>query len=181
MRSRFCVPIVTTCLLASGCAYTIIKPVDYGDTGRRGYRIYDPQPILVSTCETTSIAFVPNLSRGYSVQPRAWLSKNKSELKVASGMLSEAAVELDSTAFLTLLQSVGGEAIKAAEKLAALGDGATGGLRQAGVWSFDYDARGLLTGLRPLVVFGDCAAPTGSGRARAEGEEPPAGGGKPRP
>jgi hypothetical protein len=156
--------------LFSGCAYTVVRPVKYSDRDMRGYRIYDPQPILVSTCETTSIAFVPNFNRGYSVISKAWLAKNKSTIKETSGILSEATTDVDSTAILTFIQTLGAEAIKQAEKLAALGEGATGGMKKAGLWRLDYDENGILTGLHPIGELYDC--PNKQENKNQKNEEP---------
>jgi hypothetical protein len=134
-------------ILATGCAYTVVKPVGYDDEESRGVRYYDPQPVLVATCETVSVAFVPNYNRGYSVQFRSFLAKNDTSIGESGGMLSKIEANIDTTALLSFLQAVG--------KLAALG-AAGGGFQQQGIWRFDYDADGNLEKLTPLLTPQPC-------------------------
>ena len=142
-------------ILATGCAYTVVKPVGYDDEERRGVRYYDPQPVLVATCETVSVTFVPNYNRGYSVQFRSFLAKNDTSLYESGGMLSKIEADIDTTALLSFLQAVGSEALEQAGKLAALG-AAGGGFPQQGLWRFDYGADGKLEKLTPLLTPQPC-------------------------
>jgi hypothetical protein len=142
-------------ILAGGCAYTVVEPVGYDDAGRRGVRYYEPQPLLVATCETVSVAFVPNYNRGYSVQFRSFLARNNTSIQESGGMLSKIAADVDTAPLLSLLEGVGAEALEQAEKLAALG-AAGGGFEQRGVWRFDYDAHGNLENLTPLLTPQPC-------------------------
>ena len=162
-------------LVATGCAYSIVKPVAPGDSDS-GYRYYDPLPLLLEGCTKTEVFYIPNFSRGYAVQPRAWLSKNTHELSVAAGQLTQTKGTLDTTAFLTFLQNAATEAIKAAGTFAALSTSDTMGLtnrRRATVHRFVFDEGGGLTGMEPLFSLGEC--PVGAGGA---GGRPAAGGKK---
>ena len=141
-----------------GCSYTSVKPVIYTDTTTKGFRVYDPQPILVSNCESTTIGFVPDYSRGYAINVRSVMAKNKSTVKASGGIATELSTELDTAAFLTLIQTLGQEALKQAEKLAGLGASATGGLQHGGIWRMDYDETGRLSGATEIVPPYKCPA-----------------------
>ena len=66
---RLAIALVLPVALAS-CAYTSVKRVDFNDTKQRGIRVYDPKPVLIVNCDATTLAFLPDFSRGYTVQPR---------------------------------------------------------------------------------------------------------------
>jgi Txe/YoeB family toxin of Txe-Axe toxin-antitoxin module len=164
-------------LLCSACAYTVVNPLPEDDDSTEGYRFYEPMPVLLVGCTRIELGFVPDYSRGYSVQPRAWLAKNDFEIKLDNAMLEEATSDLDSTALLTFLQTVGSEAIEGAEKLAALSGDVTGVVsrREAHLYRFVYDEKGRFEELDDLGKISDCPAPGGSGGGKGRATE-----GKPR-
>jgi len=140
-------------VLLASCATTTAKPVKYSDTTTEGFRFYDPQPLLVVTCQQVQIAEVPDFERGYAVQYRAYLAKNESSMKTASGLLSESSAKLDDTALLSLLQAWGEKALGAVESLAGLGAATVSGTipGMLGVYRLTFDsATGQLTGVERL-------------------------------
>lgn len=159
--------LTSVCLVAAlslGCAYTIVKPVGYDVTRKenqaRGFRFYDPQPILFVGCSKTQLSYVPNFNRGYVVQPRAWFARNDFNLHLRDGMLAEADSEIDATAALTFFQELGTEAVKQLPALAALSAELRAQQRQtASVWKFDYDGAGALGGITKLADLGPCPGP----------------------
>jgi hypothetical protein len=165
-----------------GCAYTIVKPLEPGDTGTRGYRFYGAMPYLLEGCTKLEVVYLPDFSRPYAVQPRAWLSKNQLELQLAAGQLVQARGEIDSTALLRFLETVGAEAIEQAGSFAALSTRDETGednRRHATLYRFDVDAGGVVTGVTPMRL-GRC--PGSGGAAGKTGERgTPATGGKPAP
>ena len=149
-------------LLTTGCAYSIVKPVKPGDSDR-GFRYYDPLPLLLEGCTKTEVFYVPNLNRGYAVQPRAWWAKNTYELHIADGQLTQTKGTIDATSFLTFFQNVATEAIKNAAALKALSvedSVATASRRRARVYSFIFDENGNLEKMKELLVLGECPVPS---------------------
>ena len=141
--------------VAGGCAaWTDVVPVEYADRDAKGLRVYDPIPLLVVTAEQTSIVFVPDFERGYSVRFHAWLAKNNSSIKLADGaLMTEMGSNLDTTGLLSLLQSVGGKAIENAEQLSAFGQPVTGAITgKEGIYRFDFDETGRFTGLTEVDI-----------------------------
>jgi hypothetical protein len=158
---RFATTILLAVFTTTGCAYTIVKPVEPSDTAR-GYRYYDPLPLLLEGCAETKLFYLPNFNKGYAVQPRAWWAKNQYELQIEDGQLTAAKGTLDSTALLALLENVGSEAVESAGSLAALSanDGSSQAVRhRARIYRFDFDAAtGILSGLTSIAELGQCPA-----------------------
>ncbi len=149
--------ILTALLLSLGCASTQVRPVSYDDNERPGIRYYDPQALLVVTCETTQVVFVPNYQRGYTVQPRAWLAKNDFSIEQSNGMLGELKADMDSASALTLLQSAATEALKTSGSLSARGESALAPIPgMTGIWRFDYDRDGVVAGLTRISEAYEC-------------------------
>lgn len=149
--------ILAALLFSLGCASTPVRPVAYGDDETPGIRYYDPQALLIVTCETTQVVFVPHFQRGYTVEPRVWLAKNDFSIEQSNGMLSELATDMDSTNALTLLQSAATEALEAAGPLSARGESALAPIPgMAGIWRFDYDREGVVAGLTRISEAAAC-------------------------
>jgi hypothetical protein len=139
-------------VVLSGCAYTTAKPVPFADRDTKGFRVYEPKPLLLVTDKTTQVVFVPNFDRGYAVRFGAFLSKNDITLKTTEGALTEVTSHIDTTAALTLLQTLGQTALQQVDKLKALGasvDGKIPGME--GVYDFEFDVAGRFTGLKRLM------------------------------
>jgi len=177
-------------LLLGGCAYTTAHPVAYNDKDRPGVRVYDPLPLLVVTCSNAQLAVVPNFTRGYAVEFGAVLAKNQSDLKVQEGLATEASVNLDDTALITLLQAWGEKALGAAQTLAALGASVQGPIPgMEGIWRFDFDDSGVLKGLTSIQKGTPCqpppppaaAAQPGPGATKPPVKKPDAKAGPPPP
>jgi len=144
-------------LFSLGCASTQVRPVAYGDDETPGVRYYDPQALLIVTCETTQVIFIPHFQRGYTVQPRVWLAKNDFSIEQSNGMLGELAADMDSTNALTLLQSAATEALEAAAPLSARGESALAPIPgMTGIWRFDYDETGMVAGLTRISEAAAC-------------------------
>ncbi len=150
------VAIAALLALSLGCVGTRVRPVDPDDREQHGVRYYDPQPLLVVTCETTQIVYIPNLGRGYTVRPRALFAKNDFSIEVSGGMLSELHADMDSTSLLTFLQSVGSEAIGAAAGAAAAESALAPIPGMVGIWRFDYDETGTVSGLTRIAESKPC-------------------------
>ena len=136
-------------LLCAGCAATSAVPVPYADRATEGFRVYDPKPMLLVTSKSAQIVFIPNLDRGYAVRFWAFLAKNDITLKTTDGAMTELSSHLDTTAALTLLQTLGQEALKQVDKLKALGgpvDGTIPG--KEGLYEFQFNERGEFRGLK---------------------------------
>lgn len=165
------------------CAYTVVRPLEVGDTTTRGYRFYGAMPYLLEGCTKLEVVYLPDFRRPYAVQPRAWLAKNDLDLQLAAGQLVQAKGELDATALLTFLQTVGSKAIEQAGTFAALStrdETGPDGRRRATLYRFDVDDAGVVTGVTPLPL-GPCPG-TGGHAGRGGGRHGgPATGGKPRP
>jgi len=168
MEMRALIAVLIMAGVCSACAYTTVKPVEYTNRKRNGHRFYDPKPILVATCDAATVVYVPDYSRGYTVQPRAWLAKNDSKTAMLAGMLTEQHSNIDTTGPLTMAQALGSEAIKAAETVGKLFGGAVGatGIGAPGIYEFEYSTEldeetsapaGTLKGLRLLTPLGSCA------------------------
>lgn len=143
-------------LCLSACAHTTARRVAY-DEAAEGFRVYDPLPILVVTCQHVQVVSVPDLSRGYAVTFDAVLAKNDSSIRVSEGLLTEAAANIDDSAFLPLLQAWGEKALGGAKELAALGAQVPGTIPgMEGVWLLEHDAAGRITGLRRIQAGGPC-------------------------
>jgi len=181
MNSRMVLALLVACGLEAGCAYTIVKPVERGDLDSRGYRYYDPLPLLLEGCTTTQIVYVPDFQRGYAVQPRTWLAKQDHELQLADGRLSQTKTSTDTTAILTLIQNVATEAIKNAASLAALSDAAGESNRAyATIRPIQYDAEtGAFAGFGTATVLSPCPA-SGSAEGAAEKKAGEAGAKRPK-
>lgn len=163
-------------LCLSACAQTTAKRVAYDDAAE-GFRVYDPLPILVVTCQHVQVVSIPDLSRGYAVTFDAVLAKNDSSIKVTDGMLTEAAVNIDDSTPLSLLQGWGEKALGGAKDLAALGAQVPGTIPgMEGVWLLDVDASGKVTGLRRIKEGGPCPgqnAPASATAPKPPGKFPP--------
>jgi hypothetical protein len=142
--------------LGLGCAFTRVQPVDPGDRERSGIRYYDPQPLLVVTCETTQIVYVPDRSRGYTVRPQALFAKNDFSIELSDGMLTGMDADMDSAGLLTLLQSVASEALGAAAGAAAAESALAPIPGMTGIWRFDYDETGTVSGLTRIAEAKPC-------------------------
>jgi hypothetical protein len=84
--------------------------------------------------------------------------------------------DIDTTALLSLVQSVATEAAKAPEKFMALSASLGGRLTKSGIWRLDYDGSGRLAGLQQVGPLTDCPGDGG-----AAGGSPKEGKGKQRP
>jgi hypothetical protein len=136
-------------LLCSGCAATTAVPIAPGDRTTKGFRIYDPKPMLLVTSKSTQVFFVPSYDRGYAVRFWAFLAKNDLTLKTADGAMTELGSHIDTTATLTLFQALGQEALKQVDKLKALGSNVDGTLTgKEGLYEFEFDANGKFVGLK---------------------------------
>ncbi len=137
--------------LISACAYTTSKPVEYASK-EEGFRIYDPKPVLVITCQSVQIATLPDFTRGYAVNFDAVLAKNTSSVQVTEGQLTQASANLDDTAPLQLLQAWGEKALGSAQALAALGSPVSGTIPgMLGIWLIDYSPDGNIASLHPIT------------------------------
>jgi hypothetical protein len=147
---RYLVTVIAL-LLCSGCAGTTSTPVAYGDRKTEGFRIYDPKPLLVVTNKTAQVVFVPNFNRGYAVRFYAYLSKNDVTLKTADGAMTELGSHLDTTAALTLFQTLAQEALKQVDKLKALGSAVDGTITgKEGLYEFEFDDNGRFVGFKKI-------------------------------
>lgn len=136
-------------LLCSGCAATTAVPIAPGDRTTKGFRIYDPKPMLLVTNKSTQVFFVPSYDRAYAVRFWAFLAKNDLTLKTADGAMTELGSHIDTTATLTLFQTLGQEALKQVDKLKALGSNVDGTLTgKEGLYEFEFDANGKFAGLK---------------------------------
>lgn len=134
--------------MCSACASTIAAPVSFADRETKGFRVYDPKPMLLVTNKNAQVFFVPNYSRGYSVRFWAFMSKNDLTLKTADGAMTELGSHIDTTATLTLFQTLAQEALKQVDKLKALGSNVEGTITgEEGLYEFLFDANGNFTGL----------------------------------
>jgi len=153
--------------LASGCAYTTAVPVGYTDRTTEGVRVYDPQMLLVVTCENVQVTAVPDYQRGYALQAKAYLAKNEATFKTTEGLLGEVDTKLDTTGLLSLLQGLGETALEQAGNLAALGASVSGSLKgMEGVWLLRVDDYGAVADLRQLAKA-NCSPAAGGGAAAA--------------
>jgi hypothetical protein len=148
-----------------------VRPLEAGDTTTPGYRFYEAAPAVLAGCEETKIVYLPDRSRGYAAQPRAWLAKNDYELNLENGMLTKTRGSLDTTALLSFLSDVGSEAIKAAGTLSALSAEAGGARREARLYVIEFDDGGLISGLRPIGSLGECPGPVASGHRASGGKK----------
>jgi len=152
MNSKMAHALIVGILFLSGCAYTTAKPVDFTDRDTKGFRVYEPRPLLVVTDKSTQVVFVPNFDRGYAVRFGAFLSKNDITLKTTEGALTEISSNIDTTAALTLFQTLGQTALQQVDKLKALGATVEGKIpSMEGVFDFEFDAAGRFTGLKKLT------------------------------
>jgi hypothetical protein len=139
--------------LTTACASTTAKPVQFNDRDTGGFRIYDPKPMLLVTDKTVQVFFVPNYDRGYAVRFWAFLSKNDLTMKTADGAMTELSSHIDTTAALTLFQTLGQEALKQVDKLKALGGSVEGTITgNQGVFEFVFDRDGRFTGLQKIEL-----------------------------
>ena len=142
---------VVAVFLCSACASTTATPVSYGDRTTKGFRIYDPKPLLVVTNKTAQVVFVPNFDRGYAVRFYAFLSKNDLTLKTADGAMTELGSHIDTTAALTLFQTLAQEALKQVDKLKALGSAVDGTITgKEGIYEFEFDDKGRFVGFKKM-------------------------------
>lgn len=159
---------VSLAVLATGCAYTTAVPIQYGDRETEGFRVYDPQTLLIVTCDNAEVVTVPDYQRGYALQAKAYLAKNDTIFKMEGGQLAEVDTKLDTTALLSLLQSWGERALDQVQNLGALGASVGGGLKgMEGVWLLRADQTGAMVELKQLAKATSTCPPAGSGAATA--------------
>ncbi|MEM8751229.1 MAG: hypothetical protein AAGF28_13090 [Pseudomonadota bacterium] len=143
-------------LLVSGCAYVTAVPVKNNEYAR-GIRIYDAKPILIVTSDSADVKLVPNYNRAYALRFGAFLAKNTSNFTFENGTIKALNSTLDSTAAVTLLQTLGKAVIDKlpASAFSTQRDKGIGAPQRFAVFSFDFDAEGNLIGLRPLLAADD--------------------------
>lgn len=140
-------------VILNGCAWTKVEPIAYDDRKTDGVRVYDPKPILIVTETTTTVTMLPNYNRGYAVRYGQFLSKNKVNLQVKEGLITQIESDADTTGLLSLFQALGSEAIKGIDKLAALGAEIESGIPgMEGIYEFEFDTDGNFTGLKKIHV-----------------------------
>jgi hypothetical protein len=140
--------LIAVLVFTTSCAYTSAKKIGY-ESEADGIRVYDPQTLLIVTCNNAQLVSVPDFTRGYAIKMGAVLAKNNTTVKVTEGLLTEVSANLDDSALLSLLQSWGEKALGAAKDLAALGAQVPGTIPgMEGVWVLDVDRKtGALTGM----------------------------------
>jgi len=147
-----------------GCAQVTAKPFFDSTDDTSGIRFYEPVPLLVATKENVKIVFVPNPSRGIAIGFRTWLARHSVDLKVEEGSLTGLSSDADSAALasglLTLVESLGKEAIENAAELkalmapaaAALGEEIPGSIEGIqGVYRFKFSPTGEFLGLEKVL------------------------------
>jgi hypothetical protein len=105
------------CLIGSGCSgictYRATK-----DGPVRGLRVYQPKVYLFVDVKASKLVVLPDPDNAYDVKPWSVLAKTDLTLKTTDGLANEAAVNLDSTAGLALIQKVAELAAGAAKDAA---------------------------------------------------------------
>ena len=149
----------------SACAWADVKPIGYQDRSSEGVRVYDPKPLLIVTpakydkegkqisAGSTTLTFIPDYTRGYAVTFGTFLAKNKASVQIKEGILTQFDSDQDTTGLLSLLQSLGSEALKNVDKLAALGEEISSAIPGLdGIYEFVFDENGTFIGLRKINV-----------------------------
>lgn len=160
----FTLQITIFSLMLQGCAGISAEPFKGAHDNTEGIRFYEPTPFLIVTGTKVNTVFIPNPKRGIAIGFNSWLAKHKAELKVEQGVLTELSSDVDATAvpvgFLTLLQTLGQEALKTmaeaaknAPGAAALGDEVDGTItNKEGVYLFNFDDNGNFIGLTKMAM-----------------------------
>jgi hypothetical protein len=142
--------IFSLAIFITGCAWTTVTPILANDRETKGFRYYDPKPLLVVTDTNTQIVFVPNYSRPYAITFGAFLSKHDMKLTIADGaFFKELDDKQDPTELVKGLIALGQDALKAASSAAKAAADATGG-KAVGIYEFVFDNEGNIVRLKKL-------------------------------